>query len=154
MGVYSNSRYDYDEDLADIDMSSLQEAFLIDDLTHNYSEEDIKNFCESGAVDALLEVGVLKNKRTIVRLNKSSDLHRREVISAIQIAKQKNDPLVDKLLKYKALFKQAKAKITEKYGHQAARVAVKGQKEYIHTMKHVNLSNSKNGSMLTNDPNR
>ena len=41
-----------------LDMNALVEAFLIDDLTHNYGEETIKEFCAPGGVaDALLELG-------------------------------------------------------------------------------------------------
>ena len=54
MGVYSENFHE-DEDFG-IDMGALVEAFVIDDLTHNYGEETIKEFCAPGGVgEALLE---------------------------------------------------------------------------------------------------
>ena len=151
MGMYEADR---NEDLG-IDMDSLVEAFLIDDLTHNYGEETIKEFCAPGGVgDALLEAKVLSNKRTMVRLSKESDLKRREVITAIHLARAKHDPLYNKLVKYKMLSKQTRQKIMAKYGSKASRVAVKGQKEYIKAMKNVNLTNTGSGAFITQDPNR
>ena len=151
MGIYSEN---FDEEFG-IDMNALVEAFLIDDLTHNYSEEAVKEFCAPGGVgEALLEMKVLGTKRTMVRLSKQSDLKRRSTIAAIQMAKAKNDNLYHKLVKYKLLFKQTRAKIMNKYGSRATRAAIKGQKEYIKAMKNVNLSNSGSGAFLTDDPNR
>lgn len=153
MGTYSEN-FNEAEDFG-LDMGALVEAFLIDDLTHNYSEATIQEFCAPGGVgDALLEAKVLSNKRTMVRLSKETDLNRRKIIAAIQMAKAKHDPLYTKLLKYQVLRKQARAKIVAKYGSKAARAAIKGQKEYIKTMKNVNLSNSGSGAFLTQDPNR
>lgn len=153
MGVYSENFHE-DEDFG-IDMGALVEAFIIDDLTHNYGEETIKEFCAPGGVgEALLEAKVLSNKRTMVRLSKESDLERRKVITAIHLAHVKHDPLYNKLIKYKLLFKQTRQKIMAKYGSKATRIAIKGQKEYIKTMKGVNLTNSGSGAFLTQDPNR
>lgn len=149
MGFYSENAYDEDYGL---DMDSLVESFLIDDLTHNYGENTIKEFCAPGGVgEALLEAKVLSNKRTMVRLSKQNDLDRRKVIAAIQMAKSKNDPLYNKLVKYKALTKQTRAKILNKYGNKASKAAIAGQKAYIKAMRNVNMPNT---SSVTNDPNR
>lgn len=151
MGMYSEN---FDEDFG-LDMDALVEAFLIDDLTHNYSEEAIKEFCApNGIGEALLEAKVLSGKRTMLRLDKKSDLKRRQTIAAIMMAKGRKDPLYNKLVKYKLLFKQTRLKITNKYGSKAARAAMKGQKEYLKTMRNVNLANSGSGAFLTDDPNR
>lgn len=154
MGMYSEN---FDEDYG-LDMDALVEAFLIDDLTHNYSEDAVKEFCApNGIGDALLEAKVLSTKRSVMRLSKASDLKRRETIAAIMMAKAKGDTLYGKLVKYKLLFKQTRAKIVQKYGSKAAKAAIKGQKEYIKTMKNVNLSNSGSGQWLTppdKDPRR
>ena len=153
MGVYSENFHE-DEDFG-IDMGAIVEAFVIDDLTHNYGEETIKEFCAPGGVgEALLEAKVLSNKRTMVRLSKETDLERRKVIAAIQMARAKHDPLFNKLVKYKLLFKQSRQKIMAKYGAKATRAAIQGQKEYIKAMKGVNLTNSGSGAFLTQDPNR
>ena len=152
MGVYSDNIRD--EDFG-IDMDALVESFIIDDLTHNYGEDTIKEFCAAGGVgEALLEAKVLSNKRTLMRLSKESDLARRKVIAAIQMARAKNDPLFAKLVKHKLLFKQDRQKIVAKYGSKASRAAIAGQKEYIKRMKNVNLTNSGSGAFITHDPNR
>ena len=60
MGLYSNNEDEY----YGIDENALIEAFLIDDLTHNYGEDAIHEFCAPGGVaDALLEAKILSNKR-------------------------------------------------------------------------------------------
>lgn len=152
MGMYSDNIRD--EDFG-IDMDALVEAFIIDDLTHNYGEDTIKEFCAPGGVgEALLEAKVLSNKRTLMRLSKESDLKRREVIAAIRMAREKNDPLFAKLIKHKLLFKQNRQKIMAKYGSRASKAAIVGQKEYIKRMKNVNLTNSGSGAFITQDPNR
>ena len=152
MGIYSDNIRD--EDFG-IDMDALVEAFIIDDLTHNYGEDTIKEFCAAGGVgEALLEAKVLSNKRTLMRLSKESDLERRKVIAAIQMARAKNDPLFAKLVKHKLLFKQDRQQIVAKYGSKASRAAIAGQKEYIKRMKNVNLTNSGSGAFITHDPNR
>lgn len=152
MGIYSESNIDSE---FGIDMDALVEAYLIDDLTHNFSDKTIQEFCAPGGNgEALLEAKVLSSKRTMVRLSKQSDLARRKIIAAIQMAKTKNDPLYTKLVKYQILRKQIRQRIVEKYGNMAARAAIKGQKQYMQTMRHVNLANTGNGAFLTKDPNR
>jgi len=157
MGFYSETS---EEDFG-LDMNALVEAFLIDDLTHNYSEDTVKEFCAPGGVaDALLEAKVLSNKNTVIRMSKESDLNRRAVIAAIQMAKAKKDPLYGKLVKYQLLRKQTRAKIVEKYGQKAKRAAVVGQKQYIKAMRGVNISNNLSGNSsysiedVKKDPNR
>ena len=153
MGIYSED-CNVDSE-SGIDMNALIEAYLIDDLTHNFGEKAIQNFCAPGGTgEALLEAKVLSTKRSLVRLSKQSDLNRRKIIAAIQMAKAKNDPLYTKLVKYQILRKQIRQRIVDKYGNMASRIAIKGQKQYIQTMRHVNLANSGSGAFLTKDPNR
>lgn len=153
MGIYSMNESD-NEDFG-LDLDALVEAFLLDDLIHNYNEETVQEFCAPGGVgEALLEAKVLSNKRTMVRLSKQSDLERRKIITAIQMAKSRKDPLYDKLVKYQVLRKQVRAKIVAKYGNMAGRTAVKAQKAYVKTMRGVNLANSGNAAFITHDPNR
>ena len=146
MGIYSENGYN---DEFGIDMDALVEAFLVDD---HYSNNVIQEFCApNGVGESLLEAKVLSNKRTMVRLSKATDLQRRKTIAAIMMAKAKNDPLYKKLVKYQLLRKQTRAKIMEKYGNKAARAATIAQKQYLKTMKNVNLTNT---SFITADPNR
>ena len=143
MRLYSNNEEDYG-----LDMNALVEAFLIDDLTHNYSEDTIHEFCAPGGLaDALLEAKVLSNKRTVIRLDKTADALRRKVITAIQMARSKKDPLYAKLVKYQLLRKQTRQKIVDKYGAKATKAAIKGQKQYVKTMRGVNISNNINSSI-------
>lgn len=146
MGYYSEDT----EEMYGVDMDGLVEAFLVDDLTHNYGEDSIHEFCSpGGAADALLEAKVLSNKRTVIRLDKASDFARRKMITALAMAKAANSPEFAKLVKVQLLRKQLKAKILAKFGSRAARVAARGQKQYVKTMKGVNLSNSMNGPSIT-----
>lgn len=143
MGLYSINEEDYG-----LDMNALVEAFLVDDLTHNYGEDAIHEFCAPGGIaDALLEAKVLSNKRTAVRLDKTSDQKRRMVIAAIQMARAKKDPLYTKLVKYQLLRKQTRQKIVDKYGAKASKAAIKGQKQYVKAMRGVNISNNVNASI-------
>lgn len=147
MGFYTE---DHDENTYGVDMDALVEAFLIDDLTHNYGEDAIHEFCSAGgAADALLEAKVLSNKRTVVRLDKQSDLARRKMITALAMAKASNAPEYNKLVKVQLLRKQLKAKILAKFGSRAAKLAVKGQKQYVKSMKNVSISNTMTGPSLT-----
>lgn len=146
MGFYSNNT----ENTYGVDMDALVEAFLVDDLTHNYGEDAIHEFCAPGGVaDALLEAKILSNKRTIVRLDKTADLSRREMITALAMAKAQNAPEYTKLVKVQLLRKQLKAKIFAKYGSRAKKVALKGQKMYMKAMKGVSIPNSLNGPLLS-----
>ena len=149
MGIYSENNYN--EEFG-IDMDALVEAFLVDDLTHHYSENTVRVFCApNGVGESLLEAKVLSNKRTMVRLSKATDLNRRKTIAAIMMARAKKDPLYNKLVKYQLLRKQTRAKIVEKYGNRAARAAMVAQKQYMKNMRGVNLTNT---SFITDDPNR
>jgi hypothetical protein len=151
MGIYSSTVEDYD-----VDMPALIEAFLIDDLTHNYGEDTLQEFCAPGGVgEALVEAKVLSTQRTVSRLSKKDDFTRRVVITCINMAKQHKDPLYAKLVKYQLLRKQTRKKIVEKYGSRAKKVALKAQREYIKSMKNVNLSNNiAQAGSITNDNNR
>ena len=149
MGIYSENNYN--EEFG-IDMDALVEAFLVDDLTPQYSENTVREFCApNGVGESLLEAKVLSNKRTMVRLSKATDLNRRKTIAAIMMARAKKDPLYNKLVKYQLLRKQTRAKIVEKYGNRAARAAMVAQKQYMKNMRGVNLTNT---SFITDDPNR
>ena len=154
MGLYSNNNDEY----FGLDEGALIEAFLIDDLTHNYGEDAIHEFCAPGGIaDALLEAKVLSNKRTAIRLDKTADAKRRTVIAAIMMAKSANDPLYRKLVKYQLLRKQTRQKIVDKYGAKATKAAIKGQKAYVKAMRGVNISNNVNTSIsdaITKDKNR
>ena len=131
MGIYSNNN-----DL-DLDMHNLVEAFLIDDLIHNYSADTVKEFCAPGGVGEALEEAKVLGKRTLVRLSKKDDLDRRTTIAAFQMAKEKNDPLWNKLVTIQAKRKELIAQIKKKYSTRSQKADIAGQKEYIKTMRKV-----------------
>lgn len=141
MGIYSEgNNADYG-----LDMNALVEAYLVDDLTHNYSQETIKEFCAPGGIGEALEEAKVLGKRTLVRLSKKDDLDRRQTIAALQMAKEANDPLYNKLIKVQAQRKQYLAQIKAKYSAKSQRAAVQGQKEYIKAMRKVPKSFMKFG---------
>lgn len=133
MGIFS----EMSEAELGLDIDRLVESYLVDDLTHNYGEDTIREFCSPGGTgDALVEAKVL-GKRTLVRLSKVADVQRREHIAALQMAREANDALYTKLVQVQAKRKDLLAAIYKKYGSKAQKAAVKGQKEYIKTMRKV-----------------
>ena len=111
------------------------EMFFVDDLLRQSSDQ-IKQFCESQEAKILQEKAVLK-KPTMMRLSKEDDIKRRIKLMAYQLAKEANDPEWVKLKKYTALRKESIAKIMNKYGAKAERMAKIAQKNYIATAQKV-----------------
>lgn len=107
------------------------EAFVVDEISQLPSAK-IKEFCESGGLgEQLVQEGKLR-KNTLVRLSKKDDLSRRTTVGALLLAKEKDDPLYDKLVFYRAKMKECKAKIVEKYKTKGERLAKQAQSEYLH----------------------
>ena len=96
---------------------------------------------------ALLEKKNITNRKTLVRLNKNDDISRRTTMAALQIAKQKNDSLFNKLVKNRIMERKLLTAIKKKYGSVAQRAAIKGQREYI---KGTNSSKILKASDLNN----
>lgn len=111
------------------------EMFFVDDLMKGSSEQ-IKEFCESVEAQILQEKQVLK-KPTMMRLSKQDDEKRRVKLMAYQLAKDNNDPLWEKLVKYTKLRKEVIAQIMKKYGPKATKMAKIAQKNYIATANKV-----------------
>ena len=59
--------------------------------------EKIEEFCAPGGVGEQLVAEGKLSKKTIVRLSKKDDLSKRKKMAALNLAKQNNDPLWDKL---------------------------------------------------------
>lgn len=133
------------EEFSEEFMGTLVEQFLIDDIVHNWSRQQVSEFCEPGGVgEALVEAKVL-GKRTLVRLSKADDLDRRTTLAAMAMAKEKKDPLFDKLALNRVKEKELLSKIKAKYGTRSLKAAKEGQKAYIKTMKKVPMSFMKAG---------
>lgn len=110
-------------------MEALIEAFMYDDIARRpdgLREEAI----ESAEFQSLLETGKFKRK-TLVRLNRNDDLERRIGMASIQMAKEKNDPLYEKLKKNRLKERELLNAIDKKYSHQALRVAKAAQVSFI-----------------------
>ena len=118
---------------------------VLDDVDFNYDEyeemcaiaflsrqpdEVIREFVNSEVCEALITEGKL-NKKTIMKLNKSNDLTRRETLAAYAMAKDKNDPLWRSFIKYKSLANEFKHRIIEKYKNKSQNVAKKSQRDFV-----------------------
>ena len=139
MGLFSNEYLNESVNFSEVNMDTLVEAYLVDEANHKWSDEQIAEFCE-----ALVEAKVL-SKKTLVRLSKKDDLDRRRTMAAMELAKQANDPLFNKLVQIYAKKDELKSAILAKYGNKAEKVALAGQKEYIKKMKKVPSSFMKFG---------
>ena len=129
MGLFSNEVITAIDEEFDNEMNDIMEAFIVDDVI-KMDSDSIKVWCESDEAKALVEANVLR-KPTMMRLSKADDEKRRAKIVAYRLAKEANDPLYRKLIKYRTYWKQTSNKIMEKYGNKANRLAKKGQQEYI-----------------------
>ena len=72
-----------------------------------------------------------------MRLSKADDEKRRVKLMAYQLAKNANDPQFTKLKMYTAKRKECIAKIMQKYGSKATKMAKIAQKNYIATAKKI-----------------
>jgi hypothetical protein len=107
----------------------LEEQFLIEECSH-FNEAQIKMFLESDLCTALLEAGKFR-KKTLVRLSGQADLDRRNKLAAMQLAKENNDPLFEKLALNRVKERELLGKIVQKYGNKGARIAKASQRDYI-----------------------
>ena len=116
------------EGFEDEALNLVVESFIVDEVC-KMDDEDIKAWCESDMCSALIESNILR-KSTAMRLSKADDFKRREKIAAYTLARQANDPLYNKMLKSRSLFKMYSNKILAKYGTKANRLAKKSQAAY------------------------
>lgn len=118
------------------DASQLEECFIADEVSR-LPEDKIKEFCEAGGVgEQLVQEGKLR-KKTLVRLSKQDDLTRRTKMGALLLAKERKDPLYDKLVKNRMMKRDLVNKIMKKYGSKGQRIAKQAQSEYLHGNKSV-----------------
>lgn len=94
-------------------------------------QEKIEEFCAPGGVGETLVAEGKLSKKTIVRLSKKDDLSKRKKMAALNLAKQNNDPLWDKLAMNRVKERELIAKIMAKYGNKAQKVAVQSQKDFL-----------------------
>ena len=128
MSMFSSSNIEgIDEEF--INEDGLVEALIVDEVL-KMDEQEIRDWCETPEAKALVEANVLR-KPTLMRLSKADDKKRREKLAAYRLAKAHKDPLYNKLLLYRGKWKAVSAKIMQKYGSKASRIAQKSQKTYI-----------------------
>lgn len=94
-------------------------------------QEKIEEFCAPGGVgETLVSEGKL-SKKTIVRLSKKDDLTKRQKTIALNLARENNDPLWDKLALNRVKERELISKIMAKYGNKSKKLAVQAQKDFI-----------------------
>ena len=113
----------------DFDMDQMTEAMILAELA-SFNEEQLNAFLESDLCQTLVEAGKMR-KKTIVRLGAKDDLSRRETIAAMELARQHNDPLFEKLRINRIKERELLGKIRAKYGTKATKIAKANQKDYI-----------------------
>lgn len=94
-------------------------------------QEKIEEFCAPGGVgETLVQEGKLY-KKTLVRLSKKDDLSKRKKMIALNLARENNDPLWDKLALNRVKERELISKIMAKYGNKSQKLAVKAQKDFL-----------------------
>lgn len=116
------------------DPTLLEQVFIADEIAH-LPEDKIHEFCQPGGVGEQLVKEAKLSKKTLVRLNKQDDLTRRTKMGALLLAKEKGDPLYDKLVKNRMQKRDIVDKIMKKYGNKGKQVAKQAQAEYLHGKK-------------------
>ena len=94
-------------------------------------KEEFEQFLRSDVARAMFENGIITEANSVVVLSKLDDLSRRTKMAALQLAREKNDPLWKQYQKHKEKERFLEEKIANKYGSLASKNAIKAQKEYI-----------------------
>ena len=127
-----NESVEQEETLQELlgDDTAAETCFIVDEVSH-LDPAKIREFCKEGGVgEALVSEGKISRK-TIVRLNKADDLHRRAQIGAMLAARNAHDPKYTKYMKYKALCRDLKAEILQKYATKGEKIAKQSQREFL-----------------------
>ena len=118
------------QELLGDDTAVAETCFIVDEVSH-LDPAKIREFCKEGGIgEALVNEGKISRK-TIVRLNKADDLHRRAQIGAMLAARNAKDPKYTKYMKYKALCRDLKAEILQKYATKGEKIAKQSQREFL-----------------------
>ena len=113
---------------------NMQESALESLIYFVGGEQAIKEFCQSEEAQVLVESRKM-SKRTFVRLGKVDDLTRRKNMACLIIAREKKDPLFNKLALNRVKERQLRQQIFKKYGNLADKIAKKSQQKHIKDMK-------------------
>lgn len=101
--------------------------------------EKIEEFCAPGGVGETLVAEGKLSKKTIVRLSKKDDLTKRKKIFALNLARENNDHLWEKLALNRVKERDLISQIMTKYGNKSTKLAIKSQKDYL---KSANMPSS------------
>lgn len=124
------------ESIADEIETNMQQSALESMTYFENGEEVLKEFCASEEAQALLEARKM-SKKTFVRLGKNDDLTRRTNMACLILAREKKDPLFNKLALNRVKEKQIRNAIYKKYQNMAKRLAMLSQKKHIQAMKQM-----------------
>lgn len=129
--------YDSELELSEAGYNALEEQYLIEECSR-MSEGELQQFLESDLCQTLLTEGKMR-KNTIVWLSGRADLDRRTKMAALQMAKDKNDPLWAKLKKNRMRERDIISKIMRKYSMKARKTAKTSQKDWIRNRMPANF---------------
>ncbi len=131
MGIFGHGSYELTIQESFKNPNEILEMLIVDEVSQ-LPDEKIQEFCQPGGVgEVLVSEGKLK-KKTLVRLSKKDDLSRRTKMMAMQLAKENNDPLFDKLALNRVKERELLGKIVKKYGMKGEKLAKVAQNEYLH----------------------
>lgn len=93
--------------------------------------EALKEFVAPGGLGEQLVTEAKLNKKTLVRLSKQDDLHRRAKTIAYQLAREAGDPDMKKFDEYRAKALTHEKAVEKKFGIKAMALAKQQQKDYL-----------------------
>ena len=123
-----------DDDIAREVEANMQQAALENVCFFENGDQALREFVSSEAAEPMLEARKM-SKRTFERLGQNDDLTRRRNMTCLILAREKKDPLFDKLAKNRIEEREIRSAIYKKYGHMAERIAVLSQKKHIKDMR-------------------
>ena len=129
MAIFGNDLFD-DMELSQGSIDSLVEAYIIDEFNHNMTDDEKDEFINSDECKEMIEAGIL-SEASVVYLDRGGDLNRRITLAALQLAKDKGDPLYKKLVGVAQKRKGILAQLRQKYGVNAKKTAKVAQRELI-----------------------
>lgn len=138
MSLFFNSNSEDDITIVS-ETAGMADVFIADELSRVLTEAELKEFLQSEECESLVEAGLMR-RNTVVRLSKTDDFERRKRLAALQIAKNKKDPLVKLLSRTIKKKYEIMDRIYAKNKALADRVAKQAQKAYI---KKVPMLNAK-----------
>lgn len=134
MGDGDTESEEAQDKIADEINANLMGAALENMLFFEGGEEALQEFCRSEEVQVLVESRRMP-KKTFVRLGQNDDLHRRENMACLIVARERKDPLFKQLALNRVKERKIRNAIYKKYCNIAKVIAKKSQKKHIVDMK-------------------